>query len=349
MAFEDQGRRFVVASLTTKRLDGGIDGFGGRHRGTRLAAPAPGVGRLGYAPAVSRRAALPVLLASIGCASSGVPTPAEAPTPVASVHAVQEPEPEATPASPAYDGPPKRVLVELFSSQGCNSCPAADAFIGTFPERGWTRDQVIPLTFHVTYWDDLGWSDPYAEALYDQRQIGYAQQAAAARAADENTIRGPYTPQMVVDGRVHFSGALAEVARAEIERARQAPTPIELEVTASAKDTGVQVMVLSRLAAGAELDTDRAKVGVFAALAQRALATEVPRGENAGATLQEHWVVRDFAGPKLFRSGREHNESALSLELPTDAPAREGYEVVVFAQDLSTLAILAVEATEITG
>jgi len=88
---------------------------------------------------------------------------------------------------------------------------------------------------------------------------------------------------------------------------------------------------------------------VFAALAQRALATEVPRGENAGATLQEHWVVRDFAGPKLFRSGREHNESALSLELPTDAPAREGYEVVVFAQDLSTLAILAVEATEITG
>lgn len=251
-------------------------------------------------------------------------------------------------AETPYDGPPKRVLVELFSSQGCNSCPAADAFIGTFPDRGWTRDQVIPLTFHVTYWDDLGWSDPYAEALYDQRQIGYAQQAAAARADDENTIRGPYTPQMVVDGRVHFSGALQDVAQVEIERARQAPTPIELELSATANDTGVAVMVISRLAAGAQLDTDRAKVGLFAALAQRELSTEVPRGENAGTTLAEHWVVRDFAGPKLFRSGRDQNETALALRVPEDAPALEGYEVVVFAQDLATLGVLAVEATEIT-
>ena len=256
---------------------------------------------------------------------------------------------EPTPAEPPYEGPPKRVLVELFSSQGCDSCPAADALIGQLPERGWTRDRVVPLTFHVTYWDDLGWSDPYADALYDQRQIGYAQQAAAARAADENTIRGPYTPQMVVDGRVHFSGALADVADTEIEKARHAPTPIELEVSARAEGSAVDVQVVSRLAAAADLDTDRAKVGLFAALAQRELSTEVPRGENAGSTLAEHWVVRDFAGPKLFRSGRERNETALVLTVPDDAPALNGYEVVVFAQDLSTLGVLAVDAVPISG
>ena len=290
---------------------------------------------LGYPPPVLRVALTVVLAIWVGgCASSSnAPAPAAAAPPAA-----EQP----------YDGPPKRVLVELFSSQGCNSCPAADAFIGTFPERGWTRDRVIPLTFHVTYWDDLGWSDPYAQALYDQRQIGYAQQAAAARADDENTIRGPYTPQMVVDGRVHFSGALADVAEVEIERARRAPTPIELEVTTTGDGATVDVTVRSRLAPGAQLDTDRAKVGLFAALAQRELSTEVPRGENAGTTLAEHWVVRDFAGPKLFRSGREQNETALALTVPEDAPALEGYEVVVFAQDLATLGVLAVEATEIT-
>lgn len=274
-----------------------------------------------------------------------------------------EPESEAVrvaaPAETPYDGPPKRVLVELFSSQGCNSCPAADAFVGELPAQGFPRADVVALTFHVTYWDDLGWQDPYAEALFDQRQIGYAQQLPAARDDAETTIRGPYTPQMVVDGKVHFSGALRDIAKAEIERARQQPTAIDIVVTvpanAEAPDPNakqaldaaptITVVAGSKLAEGSTLDTDRAKVGLFAALAQRVVETEVPRGENAGKKLIEHWVVRDFAGPKLFRSSRA-NETPFALERPDDLDPADA-EVVVFAQDLSTLAILAVETTPV--
>lgn len=249
------------------------------------------------------------------------------------------------PAPPAYEGPPKRVLVELFSSQGCNSCPAADAFLGELPGVGFERADVVALTFHVTYWDDLGWRDPYADALFDQRQIGYAQQLPAARDDNETTIRGPYTPQMVVDGKVHFSGSLREVATAEIERARQGPTPIDIGITLAAAADDVDVLVVSKLAEGAELDTDRAKVGLFAALAQTSIETEVPRGENAGKKLTEHWVVRDFVGPKLFRSGRD-NETAFTLDIPEDVSPSEA-EVVVFAQDLSTLRVLAVTTSSL--
>jgi hypothetical protein len=253
-----------------------------------------------------------------------------------------DPKAQALPASEAVpvDQRKTAVLVELFSSQGCDSCPAADAFIGRFAERGWTPDRVIALTFHVTYWDDLGWSDPYGEQLHDQRQIAYAQMLPGARSADENTIRGPYTPQMVVDGRVHFSGTLEDVAAREIEAAAGRARTIELEVVAEAtKEAGVRVRVESRATEGAKLDTDRAKIGLFAVLSQAQVQTEVPRGENAGKKLDEFSVVRAFSGPKLFRSARAVNETTFVLAPPEGVDLGE-LGVVVFAQDLASLAVL---------
>jgi len=244
-------------------------------------------------------------------------------------------------ASEPASGPPRTVLVELYSSQGCDSCPAADALVERLPRLGFPEDQVIPLTFHVTYWDDLGWSDPFASPLHDQRQIGYAHALPMARAADEATIRGPYTPQMVVDGRVHFSGALEKVAVAELARARARPAAIDLSARAALAEGGVVVDVRSSAAPGAGLDTDRAKVGIFAVLVQPRAETEVPRGENAGKRLTERNVVRALAGPKLFRSGRAVNETHLELARPADLVDPF---VVVFAQDLATLEIHAAQA-----
>lgn len=257
------------------------------------------------------------------------------------------------PATPAYEGPDKRVLVELYSSQGCNSCPKADALLGEFPSLGLPRDQVVTLTFHVTYWDDLGWQDPYAQPLFDQRQISYAQALPLASSDDETTLRGPYTPQMVVNGAVHFSGALADVAREQVAIAKRSPTSIALELDVAAPqptESGVTVdaRVTSRMTADADFDTSTAKVALFAALAQRQLTTEVPRGENAGTRLNEHWVVRDFEGPKLFRSERETNETPFTLSLPPDVDASV-FEVVVFAQELASLHVAAVTTAEVRG
>ncbi len=284
------------------------------------------------------------LVLLVGCQQDSAPAPVPAPM------GIQTPSQTAdTKASElAYDGPAKTVLVELFSSQGCDSCPQADAFVGEFPAAGWTRDKVIPLTFHVTYWDDLGWQDPFGSQLFDQRQIGYAQNVPGARADDETTIRGPYTPQMVVDGRVHFSGTLKDVAREEIEQARRAPTLIELRVEADLDHAQpgqkLSVAVKSSGTPQATFDTDRSKIGLFAALTQRTLQTEVPRGENAGKKLAEHWVVRDFQGPRLFRSGRDLNESTFELTVPEGVEA-DAMEVVVFAQDLASLGVIAAAAT----
>jgi hypothetical protein len=246
----------------------------------------------------------------------------------------------------------KLVLVELFSSQGCDSCPAADAYLGELPGLGWPPDKVVPLTFHVTYWDDLGWQDPYGDQKFDQRQISYATTLPSARADDENTIKGPYTPQLVVDGRVHFSGTLREVAQREITRASQAKTLIDLEATSTLTtgegERAVTVDVTSKAIPDSGLDTDKSKVGLFAALAQRHVETEVPRGENAGKKLQEYWVVRDFTGPKLFRSGRPVNETRFELALPEDADP-EQLDVVVFAQDLAGLNVHATTTLPATG
>lgn len=296
-----------------------------------------------------RLALVTVLCCPAACQGSQPAAPAAKAQAEGPAKAAPPPTAKAAPAEePSNEGPPKTVLVELYSSQGCDSCPKADAYLGTFPAQGWDRDAVIPLTFHVTYWDDLGWSDPFARPLFDQRQIGYAQTVPGARADDETTIRGPYTPQMVVDGRVHFSGTLEDVARQEIERARKRPTLIDLEIRPSVQGQTVKVDVHSAMAKGASFDTDRSKVGLFAALSQASVQTEVPRGENAGKKLTEFWVVRDFAGPKLFRSAREKNETRFELALPEGVEANAA-QVVVFAQDLATMGIVAAGAAKLDG
>jgi len=276
---------------------------------------------------------LGLLVVIAGC---GKPAASETVAPSASAPAHVETEPPGD----------KVVLVELYTSQGCDSCPTADAFIGELPSRGWSADKVIPLTFHVTYWDDLGWQDPYGSMIHDQRQIAYAQVVSGAKADGETTIRGPYTPQMVVDGRVHFSGTLTDVAQREITTASRSAAPIELAATATlAGSAQVVVDVESRAVVSAGLNTDEQKVGLFVAVTQKTVTTEVPRGENAGKQLDEFWVVREFQGPKLFRSSRK-NTTQFKLALPADV-SPDALDVVVFAQDLASLAVYATVAVPI--
>ena len=238
------------------------------------------------------------------------------------------------------------MLVELFTSQGCNSCPPADALIGELTGPGLTDARVLPITFHVTYWDDLGWRDPFGNQLHDHRQIGYARQLPDARSRDESTIRGPYTPQMVVDGRVHFTGSLRDIAQAEIERASQEPAPVRLSAKAALVGASIEVDVVSEPVAGAGLDTDKAKIGVFAALLRKRATTEVPRGENAGKQLAEFNVVLELSGPKLFRSARPVNDTHFTLATPPHTAA-DDLEIAVFVQDLATLTILNATAVAI--
>jgi hypothetical protein len=104
--------------------------------------------------------------------------------------------------------PRKAVVVELFTSEGCSSCPPADELLGRLRRDLSAKNiQVIPLGFHVDYWDGLGWKDRFSSAKFTQRQEQYAQ---ALR------VDGPYTPEMVVDGAVEFVGNDAGRAQSTI-------------------------------------------------------------------------------------------------------------------------------------
>jgi hypothetical protein len=174
-------------------------------------------------------------------------------------------------------GPGSRepVLVELFTSEGCSDCPPADALLAKLDAtQSIPGAQVIVLSEHVTYWNHLGWRDPFSFEAMDERQQRYVTQF---------SLEGSYTPQAVVDGAAQVVGNNATaVSRAVGQAALTAKQKIALE-NARWVDGDVEFSVRSVAAPGETL---------FAVLAEDATHSEVARGENAGRTLHHVAVVR---------------------------------------------------------
>jgi hypothetical protein len=178
-------------------------------------------------------------------------------------------------------GSPVPVVVELFTSEGCSSCPPADRLLAdlvkTQPVPG---ALVIGLSEHVDYWDNLGWKDPFSSALFTRRQSGYA------------TLAGHgdvYTPQMVMNGGEAVVGSDREAAVAAIGRAAAKPAPIAIALTWN--DTGhVETVIAAHAASSVEQ--------VYLAVTEDGLASSVKSGENAGHTLDHTGVTR-----RLIRLG----------------------------------------------
>jgi hypothetical protein len=164
----------------------------------------------------------------------------------------------------AADGP---VLVELFTSQGCSSCPSADAAFAHLL----ARPEVLPLAFHVTYWDRLGWPDTLGDSRFDQRQRAYAKLLGSS---------GVYTPQMVIQGRVDVVGSEHDRVLAVVDRVHErAPaTPITF-------DGDHALLPAHSLEHPAHL---------WLAAFDAHYTVPVTRGENAGRTLEHANAVRDF-------------------------------------------------------
>jgi hypothetical protein len=181
------------------------------------------------------------------------------------------------------------VLVELFTSLGCSSCPAADELLRELPRLGFTRDKVVPLAYHVDYWDGLGWKDPFASTAFTKRQDWYARTGALRSPEGQVGLTGLYTPQMIVGGAVHFSGQRRSMALSEIRRAASQPAPFNLEATASinGQEIVVDVRAVPRSSRGSVQEW-----GLVVALTQKAARTRVSQGENGGEVLQEAAIVR---------------------------------------------------------
>jgi len=208
------------------------------------------------------------------------------------------------------------VLVELFTSQGCSSCPPADAFVRDLPALGFGRDKVVPLTYHVDYWDHLGWKDPFASSAFTNRQEWYARSTKLRSPAGQAGIEGIYTPQMIVDGLVHFSGQRRQDAIREMERAAARPPLFDLAGAATVHGSTIDVAVEVADRGGTKRDADWRVVVALAATKAR---TSVPRGENAGETLDEAAVVRVLSDRIPVARGPQKS-ATVRLTKPADLP-----------------------------
>ena len=174
----------------------------------------------------------------------------------------------ATPVTVFADEGTPLTVVELFTSQGCSSCPPA----GKFPGELTKRDDVLPLSVRVDYWDYIGWKDPFADPKNTKRQRRYAQKLGQ---------RFVYTPQMVVQGAFDATGSDRAKVLQQINKAAKLE---KVSVKISSTGDGVRVVVP---------DADRVEnAAIWLAVFDRQHDTEVKRGENSGQTLRYHNVVR---------------------------------------------------------
>ncbi|MCW5772477.1 MAG: DUF1223 domain-containing protein [Rhodospirillaceae bacterium] len=197
------------------------------------------------------------------------------------------------------------VVVELYTSQGCSSCPDADTYLGELVK----QPGVLALGFHVDYWNYLGWRDPYSNKKFTYRQKEYAM-----------TFRqtGVYTPQMVVQGlRGEVGSDRRAVSRAiAAARARKPLAAVALEKSGA---SGLRAVVTAEDGAkGAE---------IWLAVFDRKRSTSVPRGENEGKTLTNYNIVRVWR--KVGDIAGEKTEVTLTLPAADSASARSGAAIVV--------------------
>jgi hypothetical protein len=193
----------------------------------------------------------------------------------------------------AESGAPRVALLELYTSEGCNSCPPTDRWVSELPRRGFTSDRVVTLAFHVDYWNYLGWPDPFSRAQFSERQ---------RMASLRNRARVVYTPQLLLNGGDYRRGAVFDdfgerlsalgrgSAQAKISLHMQADGPAGLGVTGSA--------TVADAAA-------RGGARAYLALYENNLSNNVSAGENRGKRLQHDFVVRELAGPFAVESSGE--------------------------------------------
>lgn len=203
------------------------------------------------------------------------------------------------------------VVVELFTSQGCSSCPPADAYLGELTQ----RDNVIALSFHVDYWDYIGWRDRFADPQNSARQQAYAERFKR---------RYVYTPQIVVNGAAETTGSAREQVDDMIA---DALTDMRVPVRMVVRGT-------DRISAEVDAASFAGSADLWFVRYDAAQETAVASGENAGRRLRNYNVVRE-----LRRLGEWHGE-ALSVDLPVTDDAMgpgAGCAVILQAADMGTI------------
>jgi len=214
------------------------------------------------------------------------------------------------------------VVLELFTSQGCSSCPPAERVLSRIGLDERTRGTVVPLAFHVDYWNDLGWADPFSAREWSERQGDYVRALG---------IRSAYTPQLVVNGHRELNGALGARVRDEIAAERSQPAPGRLRL--STRYDPARRRLTAEVSAEMDRDVGARRHDVAVALVESGIVTDVARGENAGRSLANDFIVRRLRRAFSLRpQAGSRRSGALGFELGESwDPAKVG--LAAFLQD----------------
>ncbi len=222
--------------------------------------------------------------------------------------------------------PPHAVaLLELYTSEGCDSCPQADRWISRIDRDGYGIDQAIPLALHVDYWDQLGWKDRFASPRFSERQ------RMLSSVARNRTI---YTPEIFLNLRELRGWDSAEQFRQAVQSINAKPASadirLELDPTSPAQ---LPINASFKLKSGAVAGKPQA----FIALFENKLSTDVKAGENRGVTLHHDYVVREWIGPIELNGGTAEYKTTVALDRGW-RPYNLG--VAAFVQDLASAEVL---------
>jgi hypothetical protein len=212
-------------------------------------------------------------------------------------------------------------LLELYTSEGCSSCPPADEWLSSFRQSGLVPYRVVPLALHVDYWNDLGWENSYSQKTFTDRQY---------RLADLNRMRTVFTPQFVLNGRNlsrWYSQADIEIKRinATAPQAR-----ISLVLSHHARNIGIT--------ADAETNNPAAQTDLYLAIYENNLSHDIGAGENRDLTLRHDYVARQLIGPMPLKdTGKIHFVRDISLD---KSWKESDMGVVAFVQNRNDGAVL---------
>ncbi len=201
-------------------------------------------------------------------------------------------------------------LVELFTSQGCSSCPPADKLLGKIIESGVADNKhLYALSFHVDYWNRLGWKDPFSKQAFSARQQNYA---------TTFKLNSTYTPQVIVNGSIEFVGSNSVAMARALKNALGKPATTRIS-SLQVKYANAQEVIISYA-----LEGDFAGSTLHAAVVCKTATTNVRRGENGGQLLTNNSIVRTFVSNKANAKGE--------LRLHIADLEKSNTEIVLFVQ-----------------
>ncbi len=202
------------------------------------------------------------------------------------------------------------VIVELFTSQGCSSCPAANKTLTEILKKAESgRQPVFGLSFHVDYWNYIGWKDPYSQKAFTERQKDYSAKLG---------LDGIYTPQMIVNGQHEFVGSNKYQIENSIQEGLKKTERYKIEI--SLRSVSTEILNVSY-----QLDKDPGNETLSVALVQKSLENAVTKGENKGKKLHHDNVVLFFRAIPLER------KSEVDIRMPESGA--QHLSVILYVQD----------------